>query len=122
MRARVVRWPGGQALRFLPQGPHAGAEGGGLVVAPGGAQLAGEAAAQLVESLPGPFHDVERVQADLGLRGAGADHVVDPLRPVRGHVREQRGPLFAERVEERAHGLLAAAFGDPRDLPAVRDR
>src|SRR6266851_1879955 len=108
-----------QLLRCLPQRPHAGAEGGGLIVTPGGAQLAREAAAQLIEPFPGPLHDMERVEAKLCLRCLLPDHVVDPVRPVRGHVRQQLAPLRPQGVEERAHGGLAAALADPRDLAAV---
>ena len=117
--ARVPRWPGAQLRGVLAQRPHTRAEGGGLVAAPGGAQLAGHAAAQLVQLLPGPLDDVERVQADLRLRRLLADHRVDPVRPVGGHVRQQPGPLLAEGIEERRHGGLAASLADPRDPPGV---
>ena len=74
--------PGGQVLRFLPQCPHSRAERGGLVSVPGGAEFGGETAAELVEPFARPFHDMEGVQADQGLRGLFPDDVVDPLRPV----------------------------------------
>ena len=56
---------------------------GGLVLVPGRAQLRCEAAAQLVEPLPGPLHDMERIKADRRLRRFLADDIVDPLRAVR---------------------------------------
>ena len=66
-------------------------------------------------------HDIgiKRVQADLRLRCLLADHGVDPVRPVRGHVRQQPGALIAEAPGERPDGGLAASLADPRHPPGV---
>ena len=110
---------GRQLVLVLAQCPHAAAEGGGLVAAPGGAQLPGDPAAQLVQPLICPLDDVERVQADLRLRCLLAHDRVDPVRPVGGHVGQQPRPLLTEGAEERLHGGLAASLADPGDPPGV---
>src|SRR5487761_1403937 len=58
-------------------------------------------------------------QAQLRLRRLRTDHGMDPLCPVRGHVRQQPGALLAEGTEERLHGGLAAALADPGDPPGI---
>lgn len=123
MTASDPRWPGPELLIILAQRPHALAEGGGLVVLAGGAQSGGGAAAQVIERFPGPFDDMERIQADVRLRRFRPDHVMDPLRAAGGHVGQQLAALRAEGAEERGHGVLAAALTDPGDRPGevVRD-
>ena len=58
-----------QLLVVLAQRPHALAEGGGLIVLPGGAQLGGKPAAQAIVGFTGPFDDVKGIESDLRLRG-----------------------------------------------------
>jgi hypothetical protein len=53
------------------------------------AQFTGQPAAHAVQGFPGPFDYVECVQADQRLRRLLADHAVDPVRAVGGHVCQQ---------------------------------
>ncbi len=52
---------GAEPAVVLAQRPHPVAEGGGLVLAPGGTQLGSQPAAQLIEPVPGPLDHVEGV-------------------------------------------------------------
>ena len=53
-------------------------------------------AADLVQGVAGPFDDVERVQADLGVRAGVADRVEDPVGAIGG---DQLDPGAALRTE-----------------------
>jgi hypothetical protein len=107
MRTNLIKVrSAGEAAGVLAQCPHRGTKRGGLVTLAGRAQFTGQAAARALQGLPGPLDDVERVQADQRLRRLLADHAVDPVRAVDGHVRQQPRPLLAEVSEELAQGLL----------------
>ena len=68
------------------------------------------AAGDPVQRLVRPGHDVVAVEADACLRGQLADHVMDPLRAVLGHLGQPGGPL------------LLGGQGSPGGLPAARGR
>src|ERR1035438_8397886 len=58
---------------------------------------------------------VEGIQADQRLRRLLPDDVVDPVRAVGRHVRQQPRALFAEVIEELREGFLVPALGGPDD-------
>ena len=103
----------GQVRRVFQQRPPAVLQRGGLVVVPAGAQPVDHGAADLVEGLGGPGHDVERVQAQHRGGGARGDHVVDPLRAVGGDVGELPGPFGAQVVEEPVQRRGVAVLARP---------
>ena len=82
------------------------------------ARLVPDLAADLVERLGRELHDVERVEAQLGVGAALGDRPGDPG----GHVARDQlqlfAALFAEPVEERL-GRLAVTAGRGPDQPAV---
>ena len=90
--------PGGQALRFLPQRPHPGAERGGLVLVPGGAQLRrrGGGAARRVARPP-----ISRHGRRPGRSG--------PAAPSRGRRRGSTPPRRRTRASSSADRSLPSA-------------
>jgi hypothetical protein len=62
---------------------------------------------------------MKRVGAADRVRAAVGHHVGDPVRGVGGHVRDQRGPLGAEGVEEPSQGGRVATRRGPDQVAGV---
>ena len=103
--------------QVLQQRPPTALERLGLLWSAGATQIALDASAQLVERLRGPLNNVERIEADLRLRGAFPNDIVDPLGSVGRHVGQQLAPLRAEGVEERPQRVAVGPHAGPH-LPA----
>lgn len=103
----------GQVARVLPQRVPGPLQPLGPLLVPGPAGVVPHLAADLVQGVGGPGHQVERVSAAHRGRAPLGDHVRDPVRPVLGHVRDQPGPVGAESVEERAQGGLVPPGSSP---------
>ena len=73
--------------------------------------------AHLVERLLDPLHDMERIEAELGLGRSLANDVADPGGRVSGDDLELRRTLGSEQVEEQFDRGPRAPFGCP-DQPA----
>jgi len=70
-----------------------------------------------------PLHDVERVRAAHRVRASRRDDAADPVRAVRGRVRDLRAALLAGEVEERPPRRVVQPYFDPAATdPQRQDR
>ena len=109
--ARLPRCSGGEVGRILDDGP------AGVAVPAAG--LFQGAAADLVQGLCSPHHDMERIEANRGLRCLFPDDRVDPFRAVGRDMRQQSGSGGPKRVEEQCQGVLVAALVRPHEATGV---
>ena len=106
----------GQVWGILQQRPPAALQRRCLIMS-SGAQPVDHLAAERVEGLGGPDHDVEASRQSTA-RGAYCDHVVDPLRAISRDVGQCRSS-FGPRSKNRPSVCWFAVLAGPHQ-PAVR--
>src|SRR5664280_869141 len=77
------------------------------------------AAADLVQGLCSPHHDMERIEANRRLRCLLPHDRVDPLRAIGRDMRQQSRSGRPEGVEEQCQGVLVAALVGPHEATGV---
>jgi peptide chain release factor 3 len=75
-------------------------------VAVSGAGCCGGADPDLVEGLHRPHHEMKRIEAAHGLRGAIGDDGVDPVGAITADMGQRRGPAGAQFIEEAGLGVF----------------
>jgi hypothetical protein len=109
----------GEVDRVLPQRETGALELCGQRFLPRAAGVVPHLAADLVEGLSRPLHDMKRVDAQRRPVAALPDHVTNPLQRISADQPDPLATLVAEQVEELTEGLLVMARGRPHQPASV---